>query len=76
ARYHRRRKEAPGRPQRYHSRQNRIRMNTVAMPLRRPDNAAVQKILAAAGCQFCIAETLSGHGMDPRVFAPLRVASP
>ncbi|MDX8507833.1 transposase, partial [Mesorhizobium captivum] len=31
-RHHRRRKEAPGRPQCHHQRQNRIRMNTVAMP--------------------------------------------
>ncbi|CDX61190.1 hypothetical protein MPL1032_360017 [Mesorhizobium plurifarium] len=27
-------------------------------------------------CRFCTAETLAGHGMDPRVCAPLRVASP
>ncbi|CDX31855.1 hypothetical protein MPLDJ20_140430 [Mesorhizobium plurifarium] len=27
-------------------------------------------------CRFCAAETLAGHGMDPRVSAPLRVALP
>ncbi|TGT65733.1 MULTISPECIES: transposase, partial [unclassified Mesorhizobium] len=69
--HHRRRKEAPGRPQRYHSRQNRIRVNTVAMPL--PLSvAAVQNDLYLAPPWFFA----RGNGMDPRVCAsaslPLR----
>ncbi|WP_292251711.1 hypothetical protein, partial [Mesorhizobium sp.] len=51
--------EAPGRPQRHHARQNRIRVNTVAMPLRQGvPTVAEFRTVALCG---------KGHGMDTRV---------
>ncbi|WP_292318243.1 hypothetical protein, partial [Mesorhizobium sp.] len=70
-------KEALGRPQRHHARQNRLRMNTVAMPLPEPKGAAGQNIedVAVSGGEISVLHRGLGVDGTAWILGSTRVAS-